>query len=214
MCLRVKEIGQSTRQGRTGSQETAVHRRHRHNAGKSDRSTLFRTTIRNLPDAQCSHPVPLLHGGQPQSSRRPSEAEQRMNSGPCRLSSEASFRTDEDLCRAHQDANGAEFSRVSTTATPPSARTHVHQLVFRDAGWYRRFRRFERGRALNSLNSQPFLPRKTAPAASFPLREGPTAETAKEASLPQKVPCTGYLRCMAPECKKSGWGLTEWFIPC
>lgn len=65
------------------------------------------------------------------------------------------------LCRVHQDANGADFSEVSTTATPPPARTHVHQLVFRDGGWYRPFHHFERGRALISLNSVSFLRWKT-----------------------------------------------------
>jgi len=50
------------------------------------------------------------------------------------------------------------FDDRRTKNPPPPARTHVHHLVFRDRGWYRRFLRFERGRAPNSLNSNSFPP--------------------------------------------------------
>ena len=50
------------------------------------------------------------------------------------------------------------FDDRRTESPPPPARTSVHHLVFRDRGWYRRFSRFERGRAPNSLNSSSFPP--------------------------------------------------------
>lgn len=92
----------------------------------TDNAVPIKPTTCNLPDAQCSHPVPLLHGVNPRSSRRPSDAEQRMNSGSCRLSPEASFRTDDfvsEVIRTRTVLINAKFRQ------PPLRHQRAHMYI-------------------------------------------------------------------------------------
>lgn len=79
------------------------------------------------------------------------------------------------------------FDDRRTKSLPPPARTHVHHLVFRDRGWYRRFLRFERGRGPNSLNSNSFPPLRKPDSFANPYKS--PALPAGEPTSPRNSLC-------------------------
>ena len=92
------------------------------------------------------------------------------------------------------------FDDRRTESPPPPARTHVHHLVFRDRGWYRRFLRFERGRAPNSLNSNSFPPLRKPDSFLNPCNS--RALSACETTSPKTN--RDHLRYSSPAAEQTG----------